>query len=113
MPDQHYQKGRIPYTKLQLSLQMIQRAVSCGILPGYVLFDSWYAWPWFINAIGKINQSIHVICRLKDSKVKYEYKGKKYQLSELYQKVKSKFRKDSRTGLLLTTITVRLLRIEQ
>jgi IS4 transposase len=49
-----------------------------------------------------------VICRLKDSKVLYEYKGKRYRLSELYQKVKSTLRKDSRTGLLLRRLTVKL-----
>jgi len=42
------------YTKLELALMMIQRAVNCGIVPGYVLFDSWYAWPDFINGIRKI-----------------------------------------------------------
>ena len=68
---------------------MIQSAVNSGIVPGYVLFDSWYAWPKLINAICKIKKSIHVICRLKDSNVQYEYKGKNYKLSALYKKVKS------------------------
>jgi hypothetical protein len=88
------------YTKLELSLMMIQAAVKSGIVPGYVLFDSWYAWPKLINAIRKIEKSIHVICRLKDSNVQYEYNGKKYKLSALYQKVKSQLKKDKRTGLL-------------
>jgi len=96
------------YTKLQLSLMMIQSAVNRGIVPGYVLFDSWYAWPKLINAIRKIKKSIHVICRLKDSNVQYEYKGKKYKLSALYQKVKSQLKKDKRTGLLLKRVTVKL-----
>jgi len=38
---------------------------------------------------------------LKDSKVLYEYKGNKYRLSALYQKVKKDLRKSKRTGLLL------------
>ena len=42
-------------TKLELALMMIQRAINCGIVPGYVLFDSWYAWPVLINGIRKIN----------------------------------------------------------
>jgi hypothetical protein len=49
-----------------------------------------------------------VICRLKDSKVLYEYKGNKYRLSELYQKVKPSFKKDIRTDLLLKRVTVKL-----
>jgi hypothetical protein len=94
------------YTKLDLALRMIQRAVSQGLHAGYVLFDSWYAWPGFIIAIGKIKKGLHVICRLKDSKVRYEYKGKNYRLSTLYQRVKKDLRKSKRTGLLLKKVHV-------
>ena len=92
--------------KVELALQMIQRAFDRGIRAGYVLFDSWYAWPSLINAIRQINESLHVICRLKNSKVLYKYKGKKYRLSELYQKVKGSIKKDSRTGIYLKRVTV-------
>jgi len=92
--------------KVQLALQMIQRACDRGVRAGYVLFDSWYAWPSLINAIRRISADLHVICRLKDSKVLYGYNGKKYRLSELYQKVKTSLRKDSRTGLYLKRVTV-------
>ncbi len=95
-------------TKLELSLKMIQSAFDRGIRSGYVLFDSWYGWPVFINAIRKISDDLHVICRLKDSKVLYEYNGRKYRLNDLYQKVKSGLKKDSRTGLLLRRVTVKL-----
>ena len=95
-------------TKLELAHLMIQRALHRGITAGYVLFDSWYAWPVFINAIRSICKHLHVICRLKDSNVLYEYKGKKYRLSELYQKVKSGLKKDTRTDLLLNRVTVKL-----
>lgn len=64
-------------TKLELALMMIQSAVNAGIVPGYVLFDSWYAWPKLINSICAIKKGIHVICRLKDSNVQYVYKGRK------------------------------------
>lgn len=94
--------------KIELALMMIETAFKRGIRAGYVLFDSWYGWPKFINAIRRINNHLHVICRLKDSKVLYEYKGKKYQLSELYKKVKSGLKKDLRTGLLLKRLTVKL-----
>lgn len=95
-------------TKLELAQRMIQGALHRGINAGYVLFDSWYAWPVLINAIRNMCKHLHVICRLKDSKVRYEYKGKKYQLSELYQKIKSDFKKDIRTGLLLKRVMVKL-----
>ena len=40
------------YTKLELALHMIERALNTGIIPGYVLFDSWYAWPVVIKKLG-------------------------------------------------------------
>ena len=93
-------------TKLDLALKMVERAVSHELDAGYVLFDSWYAWPSFIQAIRNIHHKLHVICRLKDSKVLYEYKGKKYRLSALYQHVKKDLRKSNRTGLLLKRVKV-------
>jgi len=96
------------YTKLQLALQMIQRAVNCGILPGYVLFDSWYAWPCLINGIRGINKTMHVVCRLKQSNVKYLYNGKPYTLKELYRRIKKQLKKDKRTGLFLKRVTVKM-----
>ena len=93
--------------KIDLALQMIQRAFDRGIRAGYVLFDSWYSWPSLINAIRDIDKNLHVICRLKNSKVLYEYKGKKYRLAELYQKVKSTIKKNPRSGLLMTRVTVK------
>ena len=96
------------YTKLELALMMLKRAVSQGITAGYVLFDSWYSWPGFISAIRRISKDMHVICRLKDTKVRYGYRGKQYRLSELYQKVKPLFRKDIRTGLRIARATVTL-----
>ena len=94
------------YTKLDLALRMIKRAVSNGLKAGYVLFDSWYAWPSFIQDVRKIKKELHVICRLKDSKVLYEYQGKEYRLSSLYQKVKMQLYKSKRTGLLIKRVTV-------
>ena len=101
------------YTKLQLALMMIQAAVNCGIVPGYVMFDSWYAWPKLINSICNIKKGIHVICRLKDSNVQYVYNGQKYKLSTLYQKVKHQLKTDKRTGLLLKRVTVKLPESDQ
>lgn len=94
------------YTKLDLALQLIKRAVAHGIDAGYVLFDSWYAWPSLIKAICAITDGPHVICRLKDSKTQYRYRGKKYRLSALYRLVKGQLEKSQRTGLLLKRVTV-------
>jgi len=96
------------YTKLDLALMMLKRAVSHGITAGYVLCDSWYSWPGFISAIRGISKDLHVICRLKDTNVRYGYCGKDYRLCELYQKIKHSFRKDVRTGLRLARVNVTL-----
>ncbi len=93
-------------TKLELGRMMIARAVSQGIIPGYVLFDSWYACPSFINGVRDIDKRIHVICRLKESKVQYEYEGNVYRLGALFKKVKSRLKKDPKTGLDLARVTV-------
>lgn len=95
-------------TKLELALKMLERAVLQGLRAGYVLFDGWYAWPSFIWNIRKIRKNLHVICRLKDSKVLYEYKGRKYRLSALYQKVKKEFKKSQRTELFLKRVKVNM-----
>lgn len=96
------------YTKLDLALMMLRRAVSRGITAGYVLCDSWYSWPGFISSIRGIGDGLHVICRLKDTNVQYGYCGKTYRLSELYQKIKSSFKTDARTGLRIARVTVTL-----
>lgn len=94
------------HSKLDLALQLIKRAVACGFGAHYVLFDSWYAWPSLIRAIRAIAGGPHVICRLKDSKTQYQYRGKKHQLSALYRLVRGQLQKSRRTGLLLKRVTV-------
>ena len=94
------------YSKLELALQMIKRAIANGIGADYVLFDSWYAWPSLIKTIVGIPGGPHVICRLKDTKTQYRYRGKKYRLSALYRLVKGQLEKSQRTGLLLKRVTV-------
>jgi hypothetical protein len=96
------------FSKLELAVQMIKRAIGHGIRADYVLFDSWYAWPSLINDILKIKGAPQVICRLKDSKTKFEYGGKKYRLSELYQRVRKQLKKSKRAGLLLKRIRVKM-----
>ncbi len=43
---------------------------------------------------------------MKDSKVLYEYKGNKYRLSTLYQRVKKELKKRKRSGLVLKRVKV-------
>ncbi|MCP4297590.1 MAG: transposase [Proteobacteria bacterium] len=95
-------------TKLSLAKQMIKRAVSKGIVPGYILFDSWYSWSGFITKLRKIDHRIHIICRLKTSNEKYLFQEKSYSLVELYKRFKLQMKKDLKTGLLLTRVPVQL-----
>ena len=101
------------FTKLELALMMLKNAVKCGFTAGYALFDRWYACPSFIKEIRSINSNIHVICRLKNNTVRYGYNGRQYSLSQLYQKVKNKMKKDKTTGLLLCRVKVRLPGFEE
>lgn len=96
------------FTKLELAVQMIQRAWDNGIRAGYALFDSWFGYPRLIEQVRAIDPSLHVICRLKKSKVKYLYQGKPYTLEELYQKVRLSMRKDARLGIKVARLTVQL-----
>ena len=105
--------GRMSYeaassTKLDLAVAMLKRAVAKGVKAGYVLFDSWYAWPVVINQIRHIDEKLHVICRLKNTKTLYEYKGRKYRLGELYRKVKKELVKSERADLLLKRVKVKM-----
>lgn len=95
-------------TKLNLAVNMIQRAWDKGIRAGYVLFDSWFSWPQTIKEIRDIDSNLHVICRLKKSKVRYTFKGKIYNLNELYQKVRHGLRRDSRLGIMIKRLRVQL-----
>ena len=101
------------YSKLELALQMIQRAVENGIIPGYVMFDSWYACPSFIVKVLNIKKGIHVICRLKKNRIKYKYRGNEYTLTEIYHKVKKGFTKDRKTGLLIKRVKVKIAKTGQ
>jgi len=83
-------------------------AVAKGVKAGYVLFDSWYAWPAVINQIRHIDEKLHVICRLKNTKTLYGYKGRKYRLGELYRKVKKDLIKSKRADLLLKRVKVKM-----
>ena len=99
------------HSKLVLAEQMIKQAISKGFVPGYILFDSWYAWPSFIEALRKIAQKTHIICRLKQVKENhrfYHHEGKAYALNALYKKVKKQFQKDRKTGLELARAHVTL-----
>ncbi len=70
--------------KPELALTLLGSAIKSGITADYVLFDSWFAFPSFIEAI--LHQyHTHSLCMLKRSKQYYQYQGRLYTLDALYE----------------------------
>jgi hypothetical protein len=73
----------------ELIVPMVKRALSLTkVKAKRILMDSWYSFPKLIHDLKEI---IDVICMVKDHpRVYYSYKGKKYRLSGLYNRLKKK-----------------------
>lgn len=72
-------------SKLDIALEMLKKADSLGIDASFVLFDSWFSFPSFINKV--YQTGYNVICRLKPMpNIRYLYKNKEYDLNTLYRK---------------------------
>ena len=65
-----------------LALHMIQRVLKSGIYVDYLLVDSWYAKPNFINEVKQ--NGIDVIARLSKSNRIWQFTGKYNTLESLY-----------------------------
>jgi len=78
--------------KLDVSLQMLQRALAKGIKAGYVLVDRWFAHPKFFMSL--LELGVHGIGRLKRGQSRYCYQGHYYTLDELYRKSKPNLVRD-------------------
>jgi hypothetical protein len=65
-----------------LALHMIQRVLKSGIYVDYLLVDSWYAKPNFINEVKE--NGIDVIARLSKSNRIWQFTGKYNTLESLY-----------------------------
>ena len=74
-------------SKLELSLQMLQRALKKGVRAAYVLFDRWFTSPKFLQAIRSLG--LHAIGRLKNDHVHYRYQGRWFTVAQLYRLKKS------------------------
>ncbi|MDH3976047.1 MAG: transposase [Deltaproteobacteria bacterium] len=72
-------------SKTELALDMIKKARNSGLDAGFVLFDSWFAFPSFIKKVH--DAGYNVICKLKKlPNMRYLYQGREYNLNELYRK---------------------------
>jgi len=74
--------------KTSVLISMIDRAWKSGIDASFVLFDSWFSHDDVISKVYAAGYG--VICRLKRSRVKYEYNGQKCTLKQLWQNVAKK-----------------------
>ena len=72
--------------KTDMALEMIAKAQNSGIDASFVVFDSWFAFPVFIEAIYDIGYN--VVCRLKHlPNIQYKHQGRTYTLTSLYKMV--------------------------
>lgn len=77
-----------------LAIEMLQRALNSGIYADYLLVDSWYAKPNFINEVKQ--NGLDVIARVANNPRIWQFIGKYKTLESLYNHVKNK--KTSKLG---------------
>ncbi len=81
----HRRRKEAKQKTTEILLLMLERAYRYGADATYVLFDSWFAHDIIIAKI--LHIGYHVICRGKNSRVKYDYQGRKYTANQLFTKV--------------------------
>ena len=72
--------------KLQLAIDMVKRAVSSGIYADYLLVDSWYSKPVFIETMTTLG--VEVISRMANNNKIWNFLGKEKTLNTIYEKYK-------------------------
>jgi DDE superfamily endonuclease len=91
-------------SKLELSLQMLQRALTKGVQASYVLFDRWFTSPKFLQEIRSLG--LHAIGRLKNDAVRYSYQGRCLSVAQLYRLKKSDLVWNQELQYALATVAV-------
>jgi hypothetical protein len=72
--------------KLQLAIDMVKRAISSGIYADYLLVDSWYSKPVFIETMTTLG--VEVISRMANNNKIWNFLGKEKTLNTIYEKYK-------------------------
>ena len=80
-------KSEVTKGKNTLALEMLQRALECGVEADYLLVDSWYAKPNFIKEANELGMP--VIARLPNNKLIWNFNGKHKTLNAIYESLKS------------------------
>ena len=81
-------KRRVETTrgKLQIAIDMVKRAVDSGIYADYLLVDSWYSKPVFLQEMNTLG--LRVISRIANSNKIWNFIGKEKTLEAIYNKYK-------------------------
>ncbi len=81
-------KRRVETTKgkLQIAIDMVKRAVNSGIYADYLLVDSWYSKPVFLQEMNTLG--LRVISRIANSNKIWNFIGKEKTLEAIYNKYK-------------------------
>lgn len=72
--------------KSQIAIDMVTRAVNSGIYADYLLVDSWYSKPVFIETMNELG--LQVISRVVNNNKVWNFIGKEKTLNSLYNKFK-------------------------
>lgn len=72
--------------KSQIAIDMIKRAVKSGIYADYLLIDSWYLKPLFIQEMNTLG--LRVISRMANNNKIWNFIGKEKSLESIYNKFK-------------------------
>ena len=73
--------------KSQIAIDMVKRAVSSGIYADYLLVDSWYSKPVFIQEMN--NLGLKIISRIANNNKIWNFMGKEKTLNAIYNKAKA------------------------
>lgn len=71
--------------KLQLSLDMLKRAYHVGVIADYVVYDTWFAKPFFLQEV--LETGYNSVCHLpRNNKIwQFQYKEQTWTFKELYR----------------------------
>ena len=89
----YQRKSEITKGKNILAIEMLSRALDSGVEADYLLVDSWYAKPNFIEQANDLGMPI--IARLPNNKLIWNFKGKHKTLNAIYNNLKNIRHKNS------------------
>ncbi len=83
----YQRKSEIIKSKNTLAIEMLERALNNGVEADYLLVDSWYAKPNFIEKANELGMP--VISRLPNNKLIWNFKGKHKTMNAIYESLKN------------------------